>query len=215
MEIFLNGESAFLIKTISGSVICDPADAEEANFVPTSAADDTVITAVLYSTHREARTRGSANNGGTTMITRPGEYELGDLGLRGIALRGEETAESRSIVTSYKIEAEGVSVYALGHPQSMPDNRTVQLIGRVDVLLLDATRLKMNSKDISNTISSLDPSLVVANGLNGESGEPGSVLASLLGEIGGGNQQTEPQARINVTRSSLPEDRQLVVLRPR
>ncbi len=215
MEIFLNGESAFLVKTVSGSVICDPADEEEANFVATSAADDTVVTAVLYSSFQGPSFQSSSGNSGTTSINRPGEYELGDLGLRGIALRGKETPESRSIVTSYRIDAEGIAVYALGQPQSTLDNRTVQLIGHVDVLLLDATRLKMNAKDISNTISSLDPSLVVANGLNTQTGKPDPVLTSLLGEIGGGNQQAEPRTRINVSRASLPEDRRLVVLKPR
>lgn len=214
MEILLNGESAFLVKTTSGAVICDPATAEESQFVAASAADDSTIAAVLYSDPEHRAMRGS-RNGGHASISRAGEYELGDLGLRGIALRGDESAESRTTSTSYRIDAEGIAVYALGQPSVTPDNRTVQMIGHVDVLLLDATRLKMNPKEISNTISSLDPSLVIVNGVNGSSGDPLPLLAALLGEIGAGDQQTEPQTRISVTRSSLPDDRQLVILKPR
>ena len=213
MEISLNGQNAFLVKTISGTVICDPADEAEATFVPSSAADDTVVTAVLTSKPSKSTFRRLI--AGTDAISHPGEYEIGDLGLRGIALPANPETESKQTITSFRIDAEGLAVYMLGLAKTSPDTRTVQLIGRVDVLLLDVARLKMDIKDLSSLISSLDPSLVLVNGLEGDGNEPGAKLKSLLGETGSDQMSNDPQLRMNVSRSSLPADRQLVVLRPR
>ncbi len=213
MEISLNGQKAFLVKTASGTVICDPANEEEATFVPSSAADDTVVTAVLRSRPANSSFRKSGRIGGSDVISHPGEYEIGDLGLRGIAL--PVAGEGKRTVTSFRIDAEGLTTYMLGRPQASPDSRTVQIIGRVDVLLLDAARLEMDVKELSSLIGALDPSLVLANGLNADSNEPSPMLKSLRGEMGGDQTSQEPQARVSVTRSNLPDDRQLVVLRPR
>lgn len=213
MEISLNGQNAFLVKTASGSVICDPADEEEATFVPSSAADDTVITAVLQSKPRASSFRNQV--GGKDTISHPGEYEIGDLGLRGIALPANPEAESKNTITSFRIDAEGLAVYMLGLAKSSPDARTAQRIGSVDVLLLDVARLQMDVKELSSIIGSLDPSYVLVNGLTADGGGPGAKLKSLLGETGSDQMNNEPQLRFSVTRSSLPADRQLVVLRPR
>ncbi len=213
MEISLNGQNAFLVKTVSGAVICDPANEEEATFAPSSAADDTVVTAVLRSRPANSTFRRQGRFAGSDVISHPGEYEIGDLGLRGISLPVE--AESKKTVTSFRIDAESLAVYMLGRPKASPDSRTVQIIGHVDVLLLDAARLEMDFKDLSSLIGALDPSLVLANGVDSETEEPSSMLRSLLGETGGDQANKEPQLRVSVTRSNLPDDRQLVVLRPR
>jgi len=194
-------------------VICDPANEEEATFVPSSAADDTVVTAVLRSRPANSTFRRQGRFGSSDVISHPGEYEIGDLGLRGIALPVQ--SESKKIVTSFRIDAEGLAVYMLGRPQLTPDSRTVQRIGSVDVLLLDAARLEMDVKELSSLIGALDPSLVLANGLDAETSEPSPMLKSLLGESGGDQSNKEPQPRVSVTRSNLPADRQVVVLRPR
>ena len=213
MEISLNGQNAFLVKTASGSVICDPADEEEATFVPSSAADDTVITAVLQSKPRASSFRNQV--GGKDTISHPGEYEIGDLGLRGIALPANPESESKKTITSFRIDAEGLAVYMLGLAKSSPDARTAQRIGSVDVLLLDVARLQMDVKELSSIIGALDPSYVLVNGLTADGSGSGAKLKSLLGETGSDQINNEPQLRVSVTRSSLPADRQLVVLRPR
>lgn len=213
MEIFLNGQNAFLVKTASGSVICDPADDEEATFVPSSAADDTVITAVLQSKPRASSFRSRI--GGKDTISHPGEYEIGDLGFRGIALPADPDSESKKTITSFRIDAEGLAVYMLGLAKSSPDARTAQRIGSVDVLLLDVARLQIDVKELSSIISALDPSYVLVNGLTADGSAPGAKLKSLLGEAGSDQMSNEPQLRVSVTRSSLPSDRQLVVLKPR
>ena len=213
MEISLNGQSAFLVKTASGTVICDPANEEEAKFVPSSAADDTVVTAVLSS--RPAKSSFRDQDDGSDRISHPGEYEIGDLGLQGIALPENPESESKQTITSFRIDAEGLAVYMLGLPKSSIDARTSQRIGHVDVLLLDVARLEIDVKELSSIIGALDPSYVLVNGLVADGSEPGAKLKSLLGETGNDQMSTEPQLRVSVTRSSLPADRQLVVLRPR
>ena len=215
MEISLNGQSAFLVKSTSGAFICDPSNDEEAKFVPSSAADDTVITALLFSSPASSSFRRTSDSNGVESISHPGEYEIGDLGLRGIALPAELGTESKKTVTSFCINAEGLAIYMLGLPQSLPDSRTLQRIGHVDLLLLDIARLQMDIRELSSIIGSLEPSYVFVNGLESDGSSPGQRLTSLLGETSGGQMRKEPQLRVSVTRNSLPADRQLIVLRPR
>ncbi len=215
MEISLNGQDAFLVKTTSGSVICDPKNDEDAKFVPVSAADDTVINAVLGTNPDRSVFRGKSADSAVDVISHPGEYEIGDLGIRGIALLAASDGEAQKTTTSFRIDAEGLSVLMLGLPTAAPDSRATQIIGHVDVLLVDAAHLNIDVKELSSFIGSLDPSVVLSNGLERESAEPNPLLTAMLGEAGSDTESKEPQLRVNVTRSSLPAQRQLVVLRPR
>ena len=112
MEISLNGLNAFLVKTVSGTVICDPADETEATFVPSSAADDTVVTAVLTSKPSNSTFRRLF--AGTDAISHPGEYEIGDLGLRGIALPANPETESKQTITSFRNRRGGIGGLHVG-----------------------------------------------------------------------------------------------------
>lgn len=213
MEISLNGTSAFLVKSSAGAVICDPSGPDEARYVATSAADDTAISAILYSgsggEHRLQQQNAPA------ALTRPGEYEVGELGIRGIALLASDEPDARDIVTSYRIDAERLAVFMLGDPGALPDNRTRQIIGHVDVLLIDSTRLRLKPNELATLISNIEPSIVCVNGIDRESGEQTPQLQSIYKHIGGTDGSGEPVLRQNVTKTSLPDGRRLVVLRPR
>lgn len=214
MEISLNGDSAFLIKSSAGAVICDPANADEAQYTATSAADDTAISALLFSAaDRQVQPPNQQN--GPAILTRPGEYEVGELGIRGVALLASDQPEQRGTVTGYRIDAERLAVMMLGDPGSLPDNRTRQLIGHVDVLLIDTTRIRLKPNELASLISTIEPSLVCVNGINRETGEQTPELQAIYKDIGGTDQPTEPVLRQNVTKSSLPDGRRLVVLRSR
>ncbi len=216
MDILLNGKHAFLVKTDAGAVICDPVNDEEAIFIASSAAEDTEISAVLYARpEMSAFAQPPASIGSAAILSRAGEYGVGELGIRGISIGSAPGAGGRTTATSYRIDAEDIAVYVLGLPSGGIDTRTAQLIGHVDIILIDATRLSIQPKELSSIISSLDPSLVVANGLDADTGEPSANLQAFLGEISGGKTEITPQTRVSIARSSLPEDRQLAVLRTR
>lgn len=214
MEISLNGDSAFLIKSSAGAVICDPSNADEAQYVATSAADDTAITALLFSASERQFQLPNQQNGPAN-LNRPGEYEVGELGIRGVAFLASDQPEHRGTVTGYRIDAERLAVLMLGDPGRVPDNRTRQIIGHVDVLLIDSTRIRLKPNELASLISTIEPSLVCVNGIDRESGEQTPALKAIYQDIGGTDQSTEPVLRQNVTKSSLPDGRRLVVLRPR
>ena len=214
MEITLNGGSAFLVKSSAGAVICDPATADEARYVATSAADDTAISAILYSS-QEGVLPASNAQGAPTTIARPGEYEVGELGIRGVALLASDEPESRDTVTGYRIDAERLAVLMLGDPGAIPDNRTQQIIGHVDVLLIDTTRIRLQPNQLARLISNIEPSFVCVNGIDRATGEPSAELKAIYKDIGGSDQAADPVLRQNVTRNNLPDGRRLVVLRSR
>lgn len=214
MEISLNGTSAFLVKSSAGAVICDPTGPDEARYVATSAADDTAISAILYSgSVGDLRLQQQQN--APAALTRPGEYEVGELGIRGIALLASDEPDARDIVTSYRIDAERLAVFMLGDPGALPDNRTRQIIGHVDVLLIDSTRLRLKPNELATLISNIEPSIVCVNGIDRETGQQTPQLQAIYKHIGGTDQSGDPVLRQNVTKTSLPDGRRLVVLRPR
>lgn len=214
MEITLNGASAFLVKSSAGAVVCDPSGPDEARYVATSAADDTEISAVLYSSPDGEVQLAKQPNAPAT-LTRPGEYEVGELGIRGVALLTSDDEGSRDTVTGYRIDAERLAVFMLGRLGALPDNRTQQIIGHVDVLLIDSTRIRLKPNQLATLISSLEPSIVCVNGIDRTSGEQTPELRSIFKDIGGTDQPSDPVLRQNVTKTSLPDGRRLVVFRPR
>lgn len=214
MEISLNGDSAFLVKSTAGSVICDPRTEDEAQYVATSAADDTQITAILYSSS-DPGDHAPHRVGGPPALTRPGEYEVGELGVRGIALLASDDPADRRVTTAYRINAERLEVLMLGDPGGLPDGDTQKRIGHVDALLIDTTRTRLSPAQLSSLVTALEPSMVLVNGIDRETGEPSAELAAIAKDIGGSDQQSDPVLRQNISKSALSEGRKLVVLRPR
>lgn len=204
MEIRSLGRSGFEVKSAAGTVLIDPPSG--ALLGPFS--DPNTI--IAFS--RRANLRRTIPRGVTKLIEGPGEYEIGNVSIRGVATPADDPSVSHEINTAYVIDADGVLVCSTGGLGSSPDTASMQQLGKVNVLLLDPEQSPMSGDDLAATVRNFEPDVVVPSGYDSSSGKPGPLLSSLLAELGVKN--LEPQARVTLSKSSLPESRTTILLAP-
>lgn len=204
MEIRSLGRSGFEVKSAVGTVLIDPSP----EVLTRSFSDPNTI--IAFS--KRGDTRRQVPAGVAKLIEGPGEYEIGSVSLRGVATPAEDPAASHEINTAYVIDADGVLVCSTGGLGSTPDATSVQQIGKVNVLLLDPEQSPLSADELTALVRNFEPDVVVPSGYDSASGKPGSLQASLLAELG--VKDLEPQTRISLSRSSLPDSRTTVLLAP-
>lgn len=204
MEIRTLGRSGFEVKSAVGTVLIDP----PAEALSKSFSDPNTI--IAFSKRSESHRTVPA--GVAKLIEGPGEYEIGSVSIRGIATPADDPSVSHEINTAYVIDADGVLVCSTGGLGSTPDATSMQQLGKINVLLLDPEQSPMSADELAATMRNLEPDVIVPSGYDTAAGKPGNLLASLLSELGVKN--LEPQARVTLTKASLPDSRTTVLLTP-
>jgi len=203
MQMRWLGRSAFEVRTAVGTVVFDPfpkvftaGHSFDPNIVVTvsSAGLDRSSLAVLPKAAR--------------VLEGPGEYEVSGLGVRGIATPLENPDDAQLINTVYVVEAEGINVCHLGALQSTLSAQALQMIGRVDVLMVSAVADGLSPDVAAATVRQIEPTIILPMGHEGGDGPP--AIARFVSELG--TTAGEPVNRLVVTRSSLGEEQRVVVL---
>lgn len=145
----------------------------------------------------------------------PGEYEVGGLNVRGVRTRrGPDDPDATVWNTIFCVEAEGVLVCHLGSPATLLSNREVQELGSPHVLLIPVGDPDgLTAADAHEIIEAVSPRLVIPM-LYAHPGNEANLreLRPFLSEMG--VSAGEPQTRLSVTRATLPEEAEVVVLQP-
>ena len=77
------------------------------------------------------------NSDARIIIDSPGEYEVGDFTIRGVAAtRHIDTAEQEKLSTIYRIECSDVKIAVIGNVAPVLDEEQLEAIGMVDILVL-------------------------------------------------------------------------------
>ena len=155
---------------------------------------------------------------GARAITGPGEYEIGGAfitGVRTTVSESEEGAEPEPDNTAYVIEYESASVCHLGDLSDIPAQPQVEVLGTVDVLLVPVGGGNgLNAAQAAEIISLIQPSIVVPMHYKTHNNKLKlDPLSRFLKEMGLG--KVPPEQSLKVTKSSLPEETQVVVLEPK
>ena len=201
MEIRSLGRSGFEVKSAVGTVLIDPPDTALKGPFPDP---NTIIAFSKRSGRREVP------NGVVKLIEGPGEYEIGSVSIRGVATPADDPSVSHEINTAYLIDADNVTVCSTGGLGSTPDTTSMQQLGKVNVLLLDPEQSPMSADELAATMRNFEPDVIVPSGYDNAAGKPGNLLSSLLSELG--VKALEPQAKVTLSRSSLPDSRTTVLL---
>lgn len=205
MEIRSLGRSGFEVKSTVGTVLIDPPDEAMSGPFP----DPNTIMAFS----KRSDVIRVTPPGVSKVIEGPGEYEIGGLSVRGVATPADNPEVSHEINTTYVIDADGVLVCSTGALGSAPDTVAVQQVGKVNVLLLDPEASPMSGDELAATMRTFEPSVVVPSGYDASTGKPGALQAELLKELG--VKQIDPQNRLTVSKTTLPEERTTMVLTPK
>ena len=215
MEITWYGFSCFRLREGGVTVLCDPYDKKATGLtLPRIKAD-----IVTISHNRPGHNNAEAVSGDPKVVNGPGEYELKNVGITGLTIyhkaAGGELPERN---VAYFFDFDGFTVGHLGDLGHLPQQRQVEDLGEIDVLLvpvsgantLDATR-------ITEVISLLEPKIVVPMhyrhaGLSSALAESLEPVDKFLKELGISEPTTE--SMLKLTKASLPEETQVILLEP-
>ena len=209
MELVWYGLSCFRMKERGlATVVTDPYD-------PALGLPALKLTADVVTVSHDAP--GHSNFAGVKgerlRVTGPGEYEVGGVFITGISMATKGPRKNgRAPNTLYVFEFEGLTVAHLGDLAYVPTQAQIEDLGPVDVALVPVGGGEgLTPAEAAEVISLIEPSLVVPMHFKtgGEKIKLG-LVAGFLSEMGVGKQ--EPQDRLNVTKSGLSDQTQVIVL---
>lgn len=145
------------------------------------------------------------------VVAGPGEYEIGGLFIRGIAMHDTERGQEN---VAYHLLYDTLSVLHLGDLAYVPHQSTIEEIGEVNVLLVPVGGGGgLRASLASEVIAMIEPNYIVPM----HYALPGLVydlepVDKFLKEMGVSKPQEEDVLKVSA--GSLPEQPQVVVLRP-
>jgi L-ascorbate metabolism protein UlaG (beta-lactamase superfamily) len=211
MELIWHGHSCFRLRGKELTILTDPFGASPRG------GDGQLQADVVTISHDEPNHNAVALvQGSPRVLTGPGEYETGGAAITGVATPRPE-GQSRTVPrnTAYLIELDDVTVCHLGDLVVPLTADQVAVVKDADVLLVPVGgHCTIDAAQAAEVVAQVEPKLVVpmhyqAPGL----AFPLDSVDRFCHEMGAAS--LTPQQRVNVTRSSLPEQLTVVLLEPR
>jgi L-ascorbate metabolism protein UlaG (beta-lactamase superfamily) len=207
MEITWYGHSCFRVTERSiPTIVADPFDHSSVGYKALKLKGDIVTVSHDAPGHNFVK----GVKGYEWDIRGPGEYEIGGIFITGVATN--EGKKDRNVVYIY--DYDGVTIGHLGDMPKVPTQTQVEAFGAVDVLLVPVGGGNtLNAAKAAEVIAMIEPGLVIpmhykttASSIKLEA------IKHFLEEMG--LTSSKPQPSLKVTRSSVPEETEVVVLEP-
>jgi L-ascorbate metabolism protein UlaG (beta-lactamase superfamily) len=208
MEITWLGHSCFRIRAKEATVVTDPCDRSSGYSLGRPTAD-----LVTVSIDDPAHNNVAGVAGDPRVIDGPGEFEIAGASVVGVTtFRDKEKTADGGRNVAYVIELEDLRIGHLGGLGHVPTSDQVEEMGAIDILLVpvgggDA----LDAPPAAETVSLLEPKLVIPMHYKTDVDKAKlDPVDRFLKEMGA--KTTERHAKIAVTRSSLPDETQVLVL---
>ncbi len=208
MDITWYGHSCFrVVERGYATVVTDPFDAS-LGYEPLRLKADIVTVSHDAPGHSNL----AAVKGATHVIQRPGEYEIGEVFIIGVATYDQTREVPRRNVV-YVLDYNALTVAHLGDLDHVPSQSMIDALGPVDIALVPVGGGSgLSSGQAAEVISLLEPSIVVpmhfqTPALRGLNLDP---VDRFLKEMG--INSIETQGMLRVAPGALPEQTQVVLL---
>ncbi len=211
MEVIWYGHSCFRLKSRTATVVTDPCAPNVGYNVPRLRAD--IVTVSLE--HPDYSNSGLVR-GRPKVIHGPGEYEVKGIFVTGIStLMTKSKAQDRTKNTIYLFEFDGLTVCHLGCLDHVPSQSQVQALSSADVLLIPVGgKSTVGASQAAEVIGLLEPRIVVPMHYKTRAvKERLQPVDNFLAEMG--LPHTDPQDALEVSKTSLPPETQVVLLQYR
>ena len=208
MEITWLGHCCFRIRAKEATVVTDPCDKTTGYALGRPTAD-----LVTVSIDDPAHNYVSGVAGDARVVNGPGEFEIAGASVVGVTTyRDKEKTAAAGRNIAYVIELEDLRICHLGGVGHVPTSDQVEEIGNVDILMVPVGGGdSLDAAPAAETVSLIEPKLVIPmhfkTDVEKHKLDP---IDRFLKEMGA--KSTETHAKIAVTRSSLPEATQLLIL---
>ncbi len=208
MEIVWLGHSCFRIRGKEATIVTDPFDKTLGYPVKKLTAN---IVTVSHHHPQHSFLEGVAGN--PKVISRPGEYEIANVFINGIAtFHDTDRGEHRGKNTVYLVQIEEVSICHLGDLGHVPTAEQIEQMSDTDILMVPVGGgATIGATAAVEIISLLQPKLVIPMHFKTEvvkmDLEP---LEHFLKEMG--LKEVFSQPKLSISKSTLPAETNVVVL---
>jgi L-ascorbate metabolism protein UlaG (beta-lactamase superfamily) len=207
MEISWYGHSCFrLAERGKATIVMDPYDESIGFSSPKLKAD-----VVTVSHPAPGHSNAAAVKGFQRLINGPGEYEIGGVFIVGAAMHNDKTDPPKYNV-AYMFDYDGLNIVHLGDLNHVPAQSTIETMGSVDIVLVPVGGGgALNATQAAEVVSMLEPGIVIPMHYKTEENVLElETVDRFLKEMGVSRIQQEETLKI--TKGSLPEQTQIVVL---
>ena len=206
MEISFLGHSSFLLKGKEVTVVTDPFDPKKVGFKFPEVEADIITVSHDHDDHNFVEGVG----GEPFVISGSGEYEIKGVRIFGIpALHGGDLGK----VTLYLIEIDDLSVVHLSDLGHKLEHDQVEELNSVDILVVPVgdAGVQLDAEKAAEVVAQLEPYIVLPmHYRESEATKKFDPVDKFLEQMGEENVRREK--KLKVTKSSLPEDTEVVVL---
>jgi L-ascorbate metabolism protein UlaG (beta-lactamase superfamily) len=203
MEITWLGHACFRLRAREATVVTDPYDNKVTGYTLNRPSADLVTVSIDDPAHNNVGGVG----GDPRVIDAPGEYEIAGASVIGVPLPGKD---GRTV--AYVIDLEDMRIAHLGAVASVPRTEQIEEFSDVDILLVPVGGgAALDAAAAAETVSLIGPKLVMPMHYKTPAEKQKlDPVDRFLKEMGG--KPGETHQKLAVTRSSLPEETQVVVL---
>lgn len=208
MDITWYGHSCFRLSDRGVTIVTDPPSDDLGYDRPRIRAD-----VVTISHEHPGHNNRVGFRGGPRFFDGPGEYEVKDVFITGITTYHDGRSGSvRGRNTVFLFEFDGLTICHLGDLGHVPSQSQVEALSAVDVLLVPVGGLHtIDASKASEVISLIEPRLVIPMHYKTKVEKAKlETVTKFLKEMGLAPVAPEPE--LKVTKSSLPDDTQVVLL---
>lgn len=209
MEITWLGRSCFRIRGKEATVVTDPYDNKTTGYTLGRPTAD--IVTISHSDPAHSNAEGVA--GTPRVIEGPGEFEIAGASIVGVAtFRGKEKTPESGRNVAYVIELEDMRIGHLGGIGHVPTSDQLEQLANVDILLVPVGGGEsLDAPPAAETVSLIEPKIVIPMNYKTDIERANlDPVDRFLKEMGA--KGPEHHAKVTVTRSTLPEETQVLVV---
>jgi L-ascorbate metabolism protein UlaG (beta-lactamase superfamily) len=206
MELTWLGHGCFRLRAKEATVVTDPVDKTGGYSLGRPTAD-----LVTVSCDEPTHSAVGAIANEPRVIDGPGEFEIRGVSLTGIATpRGHDNGRGRNV--AFVIELEDMRIGHLGAIGRVPTSDQVEEMGAIDILLVPVGgACAIDAPPAAETVALLEPKLVIPMHFRTDVDKAKlDPVDRFLKEMGA--KAEEHHTKLAVTRSSLPDTTQVLVL---
>lgn len=205
MDMQYNGANCVRLSNKKSTIIIDDNLVDLGQKTVTKAGDVALFTGVHTAPTAEVK----------LVIDQPGEYEVSDISITGIAARSHLEEADKTDATIYKIVADDLRIVVLGHIYPELSDDQLEQLGLVDVLFVPVggNGYTLDATGVLSLIRKISPKLVIPTHYADKSLKypvPQATLTDALKDLS--MEPRETVAKLKLKPAELSEITQLVVL---
>ena len=208
MDMTWLGHACFRMRGREGIVLTDPPDPKSGHAIPRTEAG------LVTMSHEHAGHASLRSVAGEPVVLRgPGEYEVHDMLVTGIgSFHDDEKGAERGRNTVFAIRLDDLVICHLGDLGHALPAADLEKLGDVDIALvpISGPDVNLSAARAAEIVHQLEPKVVVPMSFDPDDKKKDTPYARLLHELG--VKELEFVSKLSVTRSSLPDNLQVVAL---